>query len=101
MQRFWLALCVAGTIAPYAVFVPWLMRHGLDLQLLYQEASGTPVAAFAWLDVLVSAVAVLRLAGQGVRRGERRFWLVVAGTCVVGVSLGSPLYLYLAGSPRD
>ena len=98
MRPMWLALCVIGTVAPYAVFVPWLMQHGLDLPLLYEQASGTPIAAFAWLDVLISAVVVLLLAARRLMKGERRFWLVVAGTCGVGVSLSLPLYLYLASS---
>lgn len=33
-KRSWLALCVVGTVVPYAVFVPWLADNGLDLGLL-------------------------------------------------------------------
>ena len=95
MKRLWLVMCVVGTAAPYAVFVPWLMEHGLDLGLLYEQASATAIAAFAWLDVLVSVIVVLVLAFRMIAAGERRFWFVVAGTCTVGVSLGLPLYLYL------
>ena len=98
MRHIWLALCVAGTIAPYAVFIPWLTQNGPDLGLLYAQASGTPIAAFAWLDVLIAAVAVLVLAARRLGQGQRRFWAVVAGTCFVGVSLGLPLYQYLAHS---
>lgn len=98
MRRIWLTLCVVGTVVPYAAFVPWLLEHGLDLSLLYRQAAGTPVAAFAWLDVLVAAVVVLLLAGRRLVAGDRGFALVVAGTCLVGVSLGLPLYLYLAGA---
>ncbi len=95
MRRVWLALCVVGTILPYAVFAPWLIKHGLDIQLLLQQASQSAIAAFAWLDVLVSAVVVLVLAGRQIAAGKRTHWLVVAGMCTVGVSLGLPLYLYL------
>jgi len=93
-------MCVIGTIAPYAVFVPWLMQHGLDLALLLEQASGTAVAAFAWLDVLVSALVVLALAARRILAGEHTYWFVVAGTCMVGVSLGLPLYLYLREEER-
>lgn len=96
MKRVWLALCFVGTAAPLAAIAPWVGRHGLDPGLLAREASSSPVAAFAWLDVLVSALAVLALAARRVRRGERRFLWVIAGTSAVGVSLGLPLYLLLA-----
>jgi len=94
MKRFWLVLCVVGTILPYSVFIPWLLDNGLDVARLVEQASH-PIAAFAWLDVIVSAVAVLARAGSQIARGQRRFWAVVIGTCAVGVSLGLPLYLYL------
>ena len=54
------------------------------------------ISTFAWLDVLVSAVVVLILAFRRVAAGEPRYWWVIAGTGAVGVSLGLPLYLYLA-----
>lgn len=95
MKRLWLVLCFVGTAAPYAVLVPWLMEHGLDPGLLYEQASATAISAFAWLDVLVSAIVVLILAFRRIAAGKSRFWFVVAGTCTVGVSLGLPLYLYL------
>lgn len=96
MRQVWGALCVIGTVLPYVVFGPWLVEHGLDLGLLCVEATASPVAAFAWLDVVVSAAAVLVLAFRQLARGATQYWYVVIGTCVVGVSLGLPLYLFLS-----
>ena len=87
-------MCVLGTVLPYAVFIPWLLKNGLDLHLLLDQAT-PPIAAFAWLDVVVAAVVVLVLAIKQIFAGQGRFWLVVVGTCGVGVSFGLPLYLYL------
>jgi hypothetical protein len=92
-------MCLVGTVLPLAVFLPWLREHGLDLALLFQQATATPVAAFAWLDVLLSAAVVLLLAGLRIAEGRRGYWGVVFGTCLVGVSLGLPLYLYLSSDP--
>ena len=94
MKWFWLLLCVIGTALPYDVFIPWVLKNGLDIRLLIDQAS-TPIAAFAWLDVVASAVVVLALATKQIARGRHWFWLVIVGTCAVGVSLGLPLYLYL------
>jgi hypothetical protein len=98
MRRLWLVLCVIGTIVPYVILIPWLVAHGLDLGLLIQEATSSPIAAFAWLDVLISAVVVILLAVRQIRTGRRSMWFVILGTCAVGVSLGLPLYLYLRES---
>ena len=94
MKRLWLFMCVVGTLLPYVMFIPWVFKNGLDMRLLVDEAT-RPIAAFAWLDVLVAAVVVLVLAIKQILAGQSRFWLVVVGTCGVGVSLGLPLYLYL------
>jgi len=95
MKRLWLALCVVGTVVPYAVFLPWLTENGFDLALLIQQATANPIAAFGWLDVLISALVVLILAARRLSAGDRRMWFVVVGTCMVGVSLALPMYLYL------
>jgi len=94
----WLLMSVFGTVLPYSVFVPWLIEHGFDLRLLINQAS-RPIAAFAWLDVVVSAVVILTLATRQIWRGQHRFWIVIAATCAVGVSLGLPLYLYMEHQP--
>lgn len=87
-------MCVLGTALPYAILFPWALKNGLDMRLLLDQAT-PPVAAFAWLDVVVAAVVVFVLAIKQIFAGQSRFWLVVVGTCGVGVSLGLPLYLYL------
>jgi hypothetical protein len=94
LKRFWLLMCVVGTVLPYAMFIPWALKNGLDMRLLIDQVT-PPIAAFAWLDVAVSAVVVLVLAIKQIVGGQSQFWLVVVGTCGVAVSLGLPLYLYL------
>ena len=94
MKRLMLWLCVVGTVAPYSAFIPWVRDNGFDVARLLEQASH-PIAAFAWLDVIISAVAVLALAASRIAQGRRSYWFVALGTCAVGVSLGLPLYLYL------
>ena len=94
MKWFWLFMCVVGTVLPYAMFIPWALKNGLDMRLLLDQATQTQQSV-AWLDVVVAAVVVLVLAIKQIVGGESRFWLVVVGTCGVGVSLGLPLYFYL------
>ncbi|MEO1523167.1 MAG: DUF2834 domain-containing protein, partial [Cyanobacteria bacterium J06633_2] len=52
--------------------------------------------AFAWLDVIVSAIVLLGfIVTEGTRQGIRKLWISVLGTCTVGVSLGLPLFLLM------
>jgi hypothetical protein len=66
-------MCVLGTALPYAMFIPWLLKNGLDLRLLLDQAT-PPIAAFAWLDVVIAAVVVLVLAIKQIFAGQSRFW---------------------------
>ena len=96
MQVIYAMLCIAGTVLPLSQFAPWLREHGLAIPLLVQHALSTPVSAFAWLDVLVSAVVVVVfIVVEGQRCRVPRLWLPILGLCTVGVSLGLPLFLLM------
>ena len=96
MKVFYLLCAVAGAVIPYSQFVPWVAEHGLDVKLLAVELFSTRIGAFFGLDVLVSALALLAFIGwEGRRRGMKMLWLPVAATCVVGVSCGLPLFLFM------
>jgi hypothetical protein len=60
-QHIYLALCVLGTVLPYGAFSPWLAANGFNLPLLVAQIAASPVAAFGWLDVLVSVMALFVL----------------------------------------
>lgn len=96
MKSFYAFCCVPGALLPYGAFVPWLLEHGVNVPLLVQEAASTRVGAFAWLDVLVAALVLLGfILAEGRRLRMQTLWLPVAGTCLVGVSFGLPLFLWL------
>jgi hypothetical protein len=96
MKIFYVICCVVGTVAPYSKFVPWIIEHGVAPAAFIAEAASTRIGAFAWLDVLVSAVVLLSFVRtEGRRLGIRRLWAPVLATLAVGVSLGLPLFLLL------
>lgn len=96
MKKFYLLFCVLGVALPYWQFLPWLMDHGIDPLLFFQEAAELRIGAFAWLDVIVSAIVLLQfIAYEGRQLKMQRLWMPVAGTLLVGVSLGLPLFLLL------
>ena len=93
-KPLYLALFVAGAVAPMWAFLPWVATHGLDGRLFVRELFANRVSTFFALDLLLTAVCVIYLAL--LRRGRGRlWWLPIAATCLVGVSAGLPLLLYL------
>ncbi|MEJ2765365.1 DUF2834 domain-containing protein [Photobacterium sp. MCCC 1A19761] len=96
MARTYLIFTILGILLPYGAFLPWLMTHGLDVIRLIQDAIANPISIFAWLDVVVAALALATfIVTDGKAHGVRFRWLALIGTFTVGVSCGLPLYLYL------
>lgn len=91
-----IALTIVGVVIPYIAFVPFIMQHGLDMPLIIEQAAATRIAAFAWLDVLVSAIVLLIVAFGGRQVTLRQAVCVTLLTCAAGVSAGLPLYFYFS-----
>ena len=95
-KSIYLALCIVGAIVPYAVFLPWVGVHGLDMGLIVRELFSNRVSASFAADVILSSVAFWTfVAIEGRRAAVRRLWIPVAANVVVGLSLGLPLFLYM------
>jgi membrane associated rhomboid family serine protease len=96
MKPFYLLCAIAGAVIPYSQFVPWVAEHGLNLNLLLTELFSTRIGAFFGLDVLVSAVVLLAfIVGEGKRLRMKMLWIPAAATCLIGVSCGLPLFLFM------
>lgn len=95
MRLMYPGLCVLGAALPLSQFIPWLSTNGINVPLLLHQALATPVAAFAWADVLVSGIAVLVfIAIEGRRLAMRRLW-IPAACMLVGPSLALPTFLLM------
>lgn len=96
LRHLYFVLFLLGTLLPYAHFLPWLQRNGLDLPLLLRELFATPVGAFFGLDVIIAAVALLVFVlAETRRRRIAHAWLAIPAALLIGVSAGLPLFLYL------
>lgn len=102
LRHVYLALCVLGIALPYWKLVPWVIDHGLDLSLLFQELFATRIGAFFGLDVVVSAIVLfVFIFAEGRRISVSLLWLPILATLLVGVSLGFPLFLCLRQRQLD
>jgi len=95
-RSIYAVLCVVGAIVPYAVFLPFVREHGLDMGLILRELFANRVSASFAADVILSSAAFWAfVAIEGRRAAVRRLWIPVAANVVVGLSLGLPLFLYM------
>jgi hypothetical protein len=95
MQWFFLIAAILGAILPLSYLTPFLMAHGLDVPLLFNQLFQNNVSAFFGTDVIVSAVVLgLFVFSEGQRRGMKNLWVYIVSTLLVGVSLGLPLFLF-------
>lgn len=95
-KHVYLILCVLGFALPYSQFVPWVLENGLHVRYFVQQLFANRIGGFFGLDVLVSAIVLIRFVNhEGNRLRMRRLWAPIAATLLVGVSLGFPLFLYL------
>ena len=96
LKTIYLGLCFVGALFPYWQFVPWVIEHGLNLQLFAQELFANRIGAFFGMDVLVSAVVlIVFMRVEGARLNIPRRWFPVLAVLLVGVSLGFPMFLYM------
>ena len=95
-KHLYLGLCVVGTALPLWQFIPFLLEHGLNLRLFFEQLFATPVSGFFGWDVIVSSVVLwVLVAVEGRRAGVKHLWAPIVANLAVGVSLGLPLFLYL------
>ncbi|PSB29213.1 DUF2834 domain-containing protein [Chlorogloea sp. CCALA 695] len=96
LQTTYLILCILGTILPYSQFVPFLLEHGLNLQLFFEQLFVNRISSFFAMDLIVSSLALwVFIFWEGSRLGMKNLWVYIASNLLVGVSLGLPLFLLM------
>jgi hypothetical protein len=96
LQVIYLILCIFGTVLPYSQFIPFLLEHGLDIQLFLEQLFVNRISAFFAMDVIVSVLVVWVLVfAEGTRLKMRFLWIPILASVTVGGSLGLPLFLLM------
>ena len=60
-RNVYFVLAILGLVLPYSLFLPWLLEHGLDVQLFFKEFLANDVASTTALDFLVASLATIAL----------------------------------------
>ena len=96
LQTTYLILCILGTILPYSQLVSFLLEHGLNLQLFFEQLFVNRISSFFAMDLIVSSLVLwIFVFWEGSRLGMKNLWVYIASNLLVGVSLGLPLFLLM------
>jgi hypothetical protein len=96
MKRIYLSLTILGVALPFSQFIPWLCQNGFNFPLLLQQIIENPLAAFAWLDVIVTVVVIVCMAiSEGKKLKIKKLWIPIVASFIGGASVGLPLFLYI------
>ena len=76
MKKFYGFLCILGIVLPYWQFLSWISENGLAINAFIAEIVNSRISAFAWLDVIVSAVVLIGFViYEGFRIKMKRLWM--------------------------
>lgn len=96
LRTVYLVLCVLGLVLPYSQFIPFLLEHGFDVPLFFQQLFSNWIGGFFGFDVIVSSIVLMVFIVSEAKRLEiKHIWAPIVATLSVGVSLGLPLFLYM------
>jgi hypothetical protein len=90
------ALCVLGTLLPYATAVPFAGLSGADWLTALRTMPANPVSAVLGADLGVTLIVFWIFVFQESRTHRiPLWWLCVLANLLVGLSLAFPLFLLL------
>jgi hypothetical protein len=102
MKKFYLMAAIVGAALPLYFFAAHFAEHGFDA-MTFAGAILTNKASTAFAaDLLLSALVAFIFVGRdSKRRGAGKAWMMILGTCFVGLSFGLPLYLYFREAQEE
>jgi hypothetical protein len=98
-RRLYLLLALLGLVLPYYFFVSFLIKNGLDVQLLVDQLFASEISTFFAVDLIITAIVFLFFSYQESRRVHmENWWAYIVATLVVGPSFAFPLFLFFRES---
>lgn len=96
MKKIYALLTLIGLVLPFSQFITWLVEYGFNFSLFFQHIIENPLAAFAWLDVIVTVVVIVFMViNDGKNQKMKRLWIPIITSFIGGASVGLPLFLYM------
>jgi hypothetical protein len=96
IKVIYLLLCILGFALPYSQFVPFILEHGLDIKLFFEQLFANKISSFFGMDLIVSSLVLWTFVfWEGTRLKMQNLWVYIICNLLVGVSLGLPLFLLM------
>lgn len=96
LKVIYFLFCILGTVLPYSQFLPFLIEHGLDIQLFLEQLFANKISGFFGIDLIASSLTLwVFVFWEGTRLKMQNLWIYIAANLLVGVSLGLPLFLLM------
>lgn len=96
MKYLYLIFAILGLVLPYSQLIPFLMENGLNISLFISQLFANRISGFFGWDVIISAVVLIPfIIVESKKLKITNYWIAIVGTCLVGVSFGLPLFLFL------
>lgn len=96
LQGLYLLFSVLGLALPYSQFIPFLIEHGLDIRLFFEQLFANKISSFFGMDLFISSFGLwIFIFTEGSRLKMRMLWIYIVSNLVVGVSLALPLFLLM------
>ncbi len=96
LQGLYLLFCVLGLALPYSQFIPFIIEHGLDIRLFFEQLFANKISGFFGMDLFISSLVLwIFVYTEGSRLKMRMLWIYIVSNLVVGVSLALPLFLLM------
>lgn len=100
LRLAYLGLAIWGAVHPMLYFYQWFQDNGFDLMGLVAAWTSNDAVTGLSLDLVIAGIALIVwiLAEVAVRRNWSAL-IAIPATCLIGVSCGLPLYLFLRTRP--
>nr|WP_314369986.1 DUF2834 domain-containing protein [uncultured Acinetobacter sp.] len=96
MRKIYVVLTLVGIVLPFSQLIRWLIEYGINIELFIKQILENPVAAFAWLDVVVTVIVItFMIINEGKKLKMTSLWIPIAALFIGGASVGLPLFLYM------
>jgi hypothetical protein len=94
-KYLYLFLSVIGFVVPYYFFISFLLAHGLNARIFFQQLFGTLISTFFAVDLLLSGIVFIVFLHQDARRYSMKHqWIYLVALFMVGVSFALPMFLW-------
>ncbi len=96
IKKVYLALMIVGAAIPLNFFVQFIVKYGLDFNMIFSQLLNNNIVKFIASGIVLSSASFLFLMYiESKKHKIYTWWICVIALFTVGLSLALPLFLYI------